>query len=70
MKKKSIITKFKNESGLLQLEVARLLGVSQSLISLIEKGERGISPQLAKKLIKKAKRYDCIYTYDDIYKDF
>ena len=69
MNKKSIITKFKNESGLLQLEVARLLGVSQSLISLIEKGERGISPQLAKKLIKKAKRYGCTYTYDDVYKD-
>lgn len=41
---------WRNESGLQQAEAARRLGVDQSYISLIERGKRLISPELATKL--------------------
>lgn len=39
--------------GLSQLEAAALLGVSQPLLSLIEKGERAVTPALAERAVTK-----------------
>lgn len=39
--------------GFTQVEAARILGISQAYLSLLEKGKRKVSPKLAKKAVKK-----------------
>jgi transcriptional regulator with XRE-family HTH domain len=41
----------RNDLGLSQVEAAAKLGVSQPLLSLLEKGERAVTPALAKKAV-------------------
>ena len=61
------ISKLRESMGLNQDELAKALGITQSAVSQIERGETKPRVELALRLVGLAKQYDQVITLEDIY---
>jgi transcriptional regulator with XRE-family HTH domain len=66
----SIFQQLRMHLNLSQKDMAKLFGVSQSEISLLENKKRRLKINMANKLIKLASKYDIFISIDELEKDY
>lgn len=67
VKNMNLIFKFRNDVGLSQESLAKAIGVTQSAISQLERGEKKPSVDLAMRLVSFAKEQGKSFKLEDFY---